>query len=239
MAAATTKRLVLYARVSTEDQDAEPQLVRLREWAAHGNFQVVGEFKEVASGRLTRRAEQDKVMALVRGRHVHAVAVAKLDRWGRSIIDLRNSLEVMVENGVWFHAVESGVVYEKHTSTGKLLFNQLASFAEFEADLISERTKESLAVRKGRSNRGEKWVSKTGRTVNKLGHEFHPCFQCGGPRVDQTRGKRKGKVVMLCRPCKGLPALPVKPVTAKVAYVETQVEEKPVEEKEEGEEEQV
>lgn len=214
------KRLALYARVSTEDQDFEPQLTRMREWATHGNFEIIGEFKEVASGRLTRRPEQDKLMALVRGRHVHAVAVAKLDRWGRSIIDLRNSLEVMVENGVWFYAVDAGVVYEKHTSTGKLMFNQLASFAEFEADLISERTKESLNDRK---NRKKPWVSKSGRTVSKLGHEFKPCQQCGKPREDQTRGKRGGKTVMLCRSCKGLPALSKKrEEPEKVVYVETQ-----------------
>lgn len=218
---AALKRLALYARVSTEDQDFEPQLVRLREWATHGNFEIVGEFKEVASGRLTRRPEQDKLMALVRGRHVHAVAVAKLDRWGRSIIDLRNSLEVMVDNGIWFYVVDAGVVYEKHTSTGKLLFNQLASFAEFEADLISERTKEALDDRK---NRKAPWVSKSGRTVNKLGHEFKTCHDCGGKREDQTRGKRGGKTVMLCRACKGLPALrkESKKEEEKVVYEETQ-----------------
>lgn len=191
----------------------------MREWATHGNFEIVGEFKEVASGRLTRRPEQDKLMALVRGRHIHAVAVGKLDRWGRSIIDLRNSLEVMVDNGIWFYAVDSGVVYEKHTSTGKLLFNQLASFAEFEADLISERTKEALDDRK---NRKTPWVSKSGRTVSKLGHEFKDCHDCGGKREDQSRGKRGGKTVMLCRACKGLPALPKKVVEEKVVYEETQ-----------------
>ncbi len=216
-----TKRVALYARVSTEDQDAKLQFTRLREWAQRMDHEVVGEFVETASGRRVRRPEQDKVMKLVLGRHVHAVAVVKLDRFGRSLIDLRNSIDTMVENGVTFFAVDQAITYEKHTATGKLFLSQLAAFAEFEADLISDRTREALAAKKAKGT----WVSNSGRTVSKLGHEFLPCFQCNGPREDQTRGKRGGKVVMLCRSCKGLPARRKEPEPEKVVYVETQGDE--------------
>lgn len=200
---AAKRRVALYARVSTEDQDAELQLTRLRDWSSRMDYDTVGEFKEVASGRLVRRPEQDKVMSLVRGHHVHIVAAVKLDRWGRSLIDLRNSIDAMTESGVSFHAIEQGFVFEKKTAQGHLLLNLLGAFAEFEAEMISDRTKDALKSKKAS---GKPWVSKSGRTVSKLGPDFHPCFQCGGPRFERLRGKRGGKVVMLCRACKGLPA---------------------------------
>lgn len=226
--------IALYTRVSTKDQDATLQLVRLREWAGRMGFDIDHEFTETASGRLVRRPEQDKVMALIRGRHIRHVAVVKLDRWGRSLIDLKNSVGEMVENGVTFHAIDQGITFEKKTATGGLYLNLLGAFAEFEAEMISDRTREALAAKVAS---GKPWVSKTGRTVSKLGHDFHPCFQCGGPRSQPLRGKRGGKVVMLCRSCKGLPNLPSKPVKEKVTYVEIQetVQEEQVEEEEEDE----
>lgn len=193
------QRVALYARVSSDDQNAEGQLERLRKWALHMDMDIVGEYKETASGRYVRRPEQEKVMKLVKGHHVHAVAVAKLDRWGRSLIDLKNSVHEMVANNVKFYAVESGITYEKHTPVGSLLLNQLAAIAEFEVDLISERTKEGL---QSRVAKGEAWVSKSGRTVDRLGRPLAPCSQCGGERTAPTRGKRNGKRVPLCAGCK-------------------------------------
>lgn len=224
MASHVRKRVALYARVSTEDQDAKLQLVRLREWAERMDYEITGEFVETASGRRVHRPEQDKVMKLVLGRHVHAVAVVKLDRWGRSLIDLRNSIDQMVQNSVMFCAIDQNIEFEKRTAVGGLQLNLLAAFAEFEAELISDRTKEALA---SKTASGKPWVSKSGRTVSKLGPDFHKCFQCGGPRTERLRGKRGGKVVMLCRGCKGLPALPKKKVEEeeKVVYVETQGDE--------------
>lgn len=189
------------------------------------DYEIVAEFVETAGGRVVRRPEQDKAMALVRGHHIHHLAVVKLDRWGRSLIDLRNTINEMVDNGVTFHGIDQGIVFEKRTAQGGLQLNLLGAFAEFEAEMISDRTKEALAAKVAS---GKPWVSKSGRTVNKLGPEFMPCFQCGGPRDEPIRGKRGGKVVMLCRGCKGLPALPQKKVKGekeKVVYVETQGDE--------------
>lgn len=199
------KRVALYSRVSTEEQDSSLALGRLRDWARRMDYEVVGEFTETASGRLVRRPQQEQVMKLVRGHHVHHVAVVKLDRWGRSLIDLKNTIEEMVRNGVTFHAIDQSIVFEKKTAAGNLQLNLLGAFAEFEAELISDRTKEALAAKVAS---GKPWTSKSGRTVSKLGPDFKPCWHCGGPREDQTRGKVNGKTVLLCRSCKGLPPLP-------------------------------
>ncbi len=202
------KRVALYARVSTKKQDAEPQLTRLREWAKNAGLQVVGEFIETASGRLVRRPEQDKVMALARGHHTQAVAVVKLDRWGRSLMDLRRSIEELVKAGVVFHAVEQGISYEKDTPVGKLFLSQLGAFAEFEADLISERTRDGMA---GRAALG--WPD------GKPGRPLAACHDCGAPRFGpgRIRGKRAGVLVPLCPSCKSgvrnrdAPAPPTEP----------------------------
>jgi DNA invertase Pin-like site-specific DNA recombinase len=199
----TARRVALYARVSTHDQDASPQLARLRAWAAQQGFQVHAEHVETASGRLVRRPAMDAIMALVRGHHVHAVAVVKLDRWGRSLLDLRRTVEQMVEAGVTFYAIESGIAYEKHTATGKLFLSQLAAFAEFEADLISDRTREALA---GKGKDGP-WVSKAGRLVERLGRPLKPCSVCGGARAEDLRMRRAGTRVPVCAPCKARPEM--------------------------------
>ena len=182
------RRVALYARVSTSDQDPGPQIDRLRQWAKASNLQVVGEYVEIASGRLVRRPEQDRVMAAARGHQVHAVAVAKLDRWGRSLIDLRRTIQVMADAGVAFYAVESGLSYERDTPAGTFFLNMLGACAEFEAGLISERTREGLAARKSAGVH--------------LGRPLAPCSACGGARTIELRGKVQGRLVPLCIPCK-------------------------------------
>lgn len=146
----------LYARVSTPEQDAAPQLVRLREWAKRQELEVGREFIEVASGRLVRRPMMDECLARVKGRHTRHVAVVKLDRWGRSLIDVKKSVQEMAKAGVGFHAIESGLTYEKDTAAGTFFLTMLGAVAEFEAGLISERTKEGLVgkVGKGRHVKG-------------------------------------------------------------------------------------
>jgi len=140
----------LYARVSTQQQDATPQLLRLREWAARQELVVAKEFIETASGRLVRRPMMDECLARVKGRHVRHVAVVKLDRWGRSLIDVKKSVQEMAKAGVGFHAIESGLTYEKDTAAGTFFLTMLGAVAEFEAGLISERTKEGLVGKVGR-----------------------------------------------------------------------------------------
>lgn len=200
MSSAGPKRVALYARISkakkydsdekTTDinQDGEAQLQRMRKWVQHNEFEVAGEFHEVASGRLVRRPEQERVMKLVRAHHVHGVVVVKLDRWGRSLIDLKNTVNEMVESGVTFYAIESGITYDKHTPAGKLFLSQLAAFAEFEADLISERTKEGLAARRDAGVR--------------LGRPLQACYTCEGERTESLRKKIDGKARPVCRGCK-------------------------------------
>jgi DNA invertase Pin-like site-specific DNA recombinase len=124
-----------YARVSTRDQDPTLQEEAL---TAAGRQQV---FVDRASGVLTQRPQLDAALAYLRSGDT--LVVWRLDRLGRS---LRHLLEVVGElgkRGVGFRSVTEAL--DTRTSSGRLLFAIVAAMAEFERDLISERTQAGLA----------------------------------------------------------------------------------------------
>lgn len=82
----------IYCRVSTADRSCERQERDLLDFAARAGYQVVGVFKEIGSGAKLDRVERKKVMALAQARKIDAVLVTELSRWGRSTLDLLNTL---------------------------------------------------------------------------------------------------------------------------------------------------
>src|SRR5215469_5843399 len=103
-------RLALYARVSTQDQTCTLQLTSLREYAAARGWAVAGEYVDHAvSGTKDRRPAMDKLMADARARRVDAIAVWKLDRWGRSMAHFVSSVQELTSLGVRFLAVTQAI----------------------------------------------------------------------------------------------------------------------------------
>ena len=182
------RRVALYARVSTDDQDAGSQLGRLREWALAAGFAVTAEGVDVASGRLARRPEFDRLLSLARGHHIHALAVAKVDRAARSVQHLAGVVAELHRLGVDFHAIDQGLTVARSDPTSKLILSVLAAVAEWEADIISERTRDALAAKKAAGVR--------------LGRPLADCAECGAARDEDLRGKRGGRRVPLCAGCK-------------------------------------
>ena len=85
-------RVGLYARVSTFEQQTLPlQRESLREYAQRRGWQIVFEVEEIGSGA-TRRPEREELLAAARRRELDLILVWRLDRWGRSLVDLVNSL---------------------------------------------------------------------------------------------------------------------------------------------------
>ncbi|MCV6038678.1 recombinase family protein, partial [Escherichia coli] len=82
----------MYCRVSTADQSWERQEFDLRAFAGRAGYDVVGIFKETGSGTKLDRAERKKVLALAQSRQIDAILVTELSRWGRSTLDLLNTL---------------------------------------------------------------------------------------------------------------------------------------------------
>jgi putative DNA-invertase from lambdoid prophage Rac len=142
-------RVAIYARVSTADQDCDRQLRELRAFARRLGAEVVGTFKETASGAKNDRAERKKVLALAQAREIDAVLVWELSRWGRSLLDLIETLQSLQSWRVSLLAV-SGLQLDLGTPHGKLLAGVLASLAEFERDLLRERVKSGLAAARAR-----------------------------------------------------------------------------------------
>src|SRR3546814_18513739 len=81
------QRAARYARVSTADQSYERQLRDLTGFAERGGYEVIEVFRETASGMKANRSARAEVMKLAQTRHIDAILVTELSRWGRSTQD--------------------------------------------------------------------------------------------------------------------------------------------------------
>ncbi len=147
------RRVVLYCRVSTSDQDNDRQERDLREHAERAGFEIVGVFKETLSGIRKAKGKQPierkRVMTLAQDRRMDAVLVTELTRWGRSTQDLMDTLGQLASWDVSLIA-QTGLTFDLSTPPGKLIANLMASLSEFEHDLLRERVRSGIAAAKAR-----------------------------------------------------------------------------------------
>jgi len=136
--------LIGYARVSTTDQNLDLQNDALR---AVGCEHV---FTDTASGTKTERPGLTAALAACRAGDV--LVVWKLDRLGRSLAHLVETVQALVTRGVGFRSLQEHL--DTTTSGGKLIFHIFASLAEFERDLIRERTQAGLSAARARGRTG-------------------------------------------------------------------------------------
>ncbi len=136
-------------------------------YAALAGFEVVGVWKEKASGTKHDRAERSKVMALAQNHSIDAILVTEMTRWGRSTIDL---IETLQELHSWHVSLiaQTGLQFDLNTPQGRLIAHLMASLAEFERDLVRERVRSGIAAAKAR---GQKFGRQTGQRIkaDKLG----------------------------------------------------------------------
>ena len=143
------QRVAIYCRVSTADQSCERQERDLLAYAQRGGFEVVGIWKEVASGAKDQRPERKKVLALAQDRRIDAVLVTEMTRWGRSTQDLLATLQTLQSWNVSLIA-QTGLQFDLSTPQGKLIASMMAALAEFERDLLKERIRSGIAAVKAR-----------------------------------------------------------------------------------------
>nr|WP_250376682.1 recombinase family protein [Escherichia coli] len=105
--------------------------------------------RKTGSGTKLDRAERKKVLALAQSRQIDAILVTELSRWGRSTLDLLNTLREL-ENWKVSVIAMNGMAFDLSSPYGRMLATFLSGIAEFERDLISERVKSGLAVAKAR-----------------------------------------------------------------------------------------
>lgn len=147
--------IIGYARVSTDDQNLGLQLTALKEAGCEKIYQ------EKESGKNTERPELQRMLEHLREGDI--VVVWKLDRLGRSLIDLIELINGFHRKHIQFRSMKESI--DTTTATGKLIFNIFASIAEFEREMIRERVMAGLeeAKRLGRTGGRPKGLSKEAR----------------------------------------------------------------------------
>lgn len=154
MTTTAAPRAALYHRVSTVDQDASLVREQLRRAARAREFEVVAELEEIGGGANNDRPGLQEVMGLARDGGIEAVLVWKLDRFGRSALDLLANIRTLNDLGVRFIASSQGIdIKPDGDPISKLMVVMLAAVAEFERDLIVERTRAGLQKAKSRGVR--------------------------------------------------------------------------------------
>lgn len=137
--------LIGYARVSTPDQNLAMQVEALEKAGCHRVF------TDVASGAKASRPGLDEALAYLR--EGDSLVVWKIDRLGRSLSHLVQTVDDLRDRGVSFRSLNDAGI-DTTTRNGKLLFNLFATLAEFERDLIRERTKAGLESAAARGRHG-------------------------------------------------------------------------------------
>lgn len=131
--------LIGYARVSTQDQDSAAQIAALES----AGCDII--FQERASGGRWDRPELHRLIEQLRENHV--VVVWKLDRLSRSLKDLLTLMEQIDEAGAGFRSLTEAI--DTTTPAGRMMMQIVGSFAEFEREMLRERTRNGLnAARK-------------------------------------------------------------------------------------------
>ena len=141
-----SKRVALYARVSTESQTTDNQLMELRLVAERMGWDIVGEFVDHAISGAKGRDQRPAFDKLQKGavrKDFDMVAAWSVDRLGRSLQDLVNFLGDIQTSKVDLYLHQQGINTE--TPTGKLMFQMIGMFAEFERTIIKERVISGIA----------------------------------------------------------------------------------------------
>ncbi len=141
-------------RVSTDAQDLEPQRLQIAAWARAQGINPEGlDWREehATSGAATARPVLDAILADARRGRVKALVVVALDRLGRSTVRVLSLVDELHRLGVRVVSLREGI--DLASATGRLVAGIFASLAEFERELIRERTRAGLAAAKRRGKR--------------------------------------------------------------------------------------
>jgi putative DNA-invertase from lambdoid prophage Rac len=161
-------RVAIYCRVSTHDQNCERQEKDLLEYAERLGYEVVGIWSEFGSGVKLDRVKRKEVMSIARKGKIDAVLVTELTRWGRSTIDLINTLNDLHSWKVSLIA-QTGMQFDLSTPAGNLMLTIMAGLAEFERSLIQERIKSGVALAR---SKGKVFGRKPGSKADKYRNDI-------------------------------------------------------------------
>jgi len=162
-----TTTVIGYVRVSSEEQATsglglEAQRERIRAYCHARGWELVDIVTDAGwSASTLERPAMNAVRQLMRERLVDAVVALKLDRLTRSVRDLHALLQLSSDTGVGLVSVTENM--DTTSAAGRLMLNMLAAMAEWEREVIAERTVAALAVKKARGERVSRYAT--------MGHE--------------------------------------------------------------------
>lgn len=151
-----------YARVSTPDQYLRMQEDALK---SAGCKEI---YTDVASGAKTARPGLDNTLSHLR--EGDTLVVWKLDRLGRSLAHLIQTVKELSDKNIGFKSLQENI--DTTTSSGQLIFHIFASLAEFERELIRERTRAGLKAARVRGRLGGRPPTLTPHEIKKLNHHY-------------------------------------------------------------------
>jgi len=142
-------RIIGYARVSTEEQNLDMQQQVVENYAAEKALDLIMYVEKVSTRRTERTELDNAIKAAAKG---DVFVVYKLDRLARSTKELYQLTERLRDKGVEFVSIHDS--FDTTTPTGKAMFGMLAVFAEFERDIIQQRTLAGLEAARKRGKTG-------------------------------------------------------------------------------------
>ncbi len=134
-------RQFAYLRVSTVDQNDDRQLAE----CDLGSFYRV--YRDAVSGKDTNRPQLQECLS--RLDELDTLHVHSIDRLARNLVDMKNIVETLTKKGVTVHFHKENLIFSgEHDPMKELMLNMMASFAQFERELINERIREGVASAK-------------------------------------------------------------------------------------------
>jgi DNA invertase Pin-like site-specific DNA recombinase len=189
------KRIALYSRVSTADQDTEVQMKALREYARNRGLEITGQYVDQGvSGTKKSRPQLDSLMKDAHARKFDAVVVYRFDRFARSIAHLVNALETFRALGIQFTSINEAI--DTATPHGEAFFGMIAVMAQLERSLILARSRDGIALMKatGKTRSGRPtgrprrvFDREEARTLHRQGHSNRKIAAMLGVGKDTVR----------------------------------------------------
>jgi len=146
-------KVAVYCRVSRNEQDTDKQEILCREYCTRANHEIYKTYiDDGVSGIKESRPSFDEMLTDMRAYKFNCIVVTKLDRIGRSLQHILSLFDEFSRKGVHFISITQNI--DTSSAAGKMQMQMLGVFAEFERNLISERTKEGLKNKKNFGVRG-------------------------------------------------------------------------------------
>jgi len=152
----TTLKVFGYVRVSTPEQKLEVQIDKIKKYCDLKGYELINIFEDKASGKNIERDGFTKMINVFQNNtlNINGLVITKLDRIGRSVMDLVHIMKFFNENNIHVCSIDDNI--DTSTKEGRLFFHFTAAFAEYERELIMDRTAsgrsfaQSMGVKFGR-----------------------------------------------------------------------------------------